>query len=58
MLQWTYENVAEYTIYIAISSCVMKEKIVVSQTITSNMGKINLPVAEYKEVGYDYFIPT
>ena len=57
MLQWTYENVAEYPIYIAISSCVMKEKIVVSQTITSNMGKINLPVAEYKEIGYDYFIP-
>ena len=56
MLYWSYENIAEYPIYIAISSCVMKEKIVVSQTITSNIGKINLPL-DYKEIDYDYFIP-
>jgi hypothetical protein len=54
MVYWTYKNVAEYPIYVAISSCVMEEKIVVSQTITSNIGKINLP-AYYKEIDCNYF---
>ena len=54
-LYWSYENVGNYPIYFAISSCILKDKIVVSQTITSNTGEIKLP-AEFKAIGYDYFV--
>ena len=54
-LYWSYENVGNYPIYFAISSCILKDKIVVSQTITSNAGEIKLP-AEFKAIGYDYFV--
>jgi hypothetical protein len=55
-LHWSYENVGDYPIYLAISSCIMKNKIVVAQTITSNAGEIKLPT-EYEPVNYEYFIP-
>ena len=55
-LHWSYESVGDYPIYFAISSCIMNDKIVVAQTITSNIGEIKLPV-EYTPVNYDYFIP-
>ena len=55
-LYWSYENVGNYPIYFAISSCILKDKIIVSQTITSNAGEIKLP-AEFKAIGYDYFVP-
>lgn len=55
-LHWSYENVGSYPIYFAISSCILKDKIVVAQTITSNIGEIKLP-AEYEPIGYDYFVP-
>lgn len=55
-LHWSYENVGNYPIYFAISSCIINDKIVVAQTITSNIGEIKLP-AEYEPIGYDYFVP-
>lgn len=55
-LHWSYENVGNYPIYFAISSCILNDKIIVAQTITSNIGEIKLP-SEYESIGYDYFAP-
>jgi hypothetical protein len=40
-LSWSYCDVAEYPIYLAISSCIRNNKIYVSETITSNIGKLD-----------------
>ncbi len=48
---WTYRDVSEYPIYLAISSSVCGDKIRVTETITSNIGRLNLE-SSYK----NYFI--
>ena len=40
-LAWSYQDVAEYPIYLAISSCVCNDNIYVTETITSNIGKLD-----------------
>jgi hypothetical protein len=39
-LSWTYRDVSEYPIYLAISSSVCEDKIHVTETITSNIGRL------------------
>jgi len=39
-LTWSYCDIAEYPIYLAISSCVCNDNIYVTETITSNIGKL------------------
>ena len=41
-LSWTYNDIAEYPIYVALSSCIVENKIYVTETITSNIGEIKI----------------
>ena len=56
-VSWTYENIGEYPIYVAVSSVMKNDKIEVTETITSNTSDFDLyfdnsyqeiPFSDYK----------
>jgi len=55
-VSWTYENIGEYPVYVAVASVMKKDKIQVTQTITSNTSELDLSFDDsYKEISFsDY----
>ena len=52
-VSWTYENIGEYPIYVAVASIMKNDIIEVTETITSNTSQFDLD--SYKEINFsDY----